>query len=42
MHLSAYQEVSAYFEQALAALQHLPECRETQEQAIDLRFASRN
>jgi tetratricopeptide (TPR) repeat protein len=42
MHRGAHQEASAYFEQALAALQHLPEHRETQEQAIDLRFALRN
>jgi hypothetical protein len=42
MHLRAHQEASAYFEQALAALQHLPECRETREQAIDPRFALQN
>ena len=30
-----------YFEQALAALQHLPESRDTREQAIDLRLALR-
>jgi class 3 adenylate cyclase/tetratricopeptide (TPR) repeat protein len=35
---SANRESAAYFEQALAALQHLPESRETLEQAIDLRF----
>jgi tetratricopeptide (TPR) repeat protein len=35
---SAYREAVAYFEQALTALQHLPEHRETLEQAIDLRF----
>ena len=36
---SAYRETVGYFEQALVALQHLPERRETQEQAIDLRDA---
>ncbi len=35
---SANREAIAYFEQALAALRHLPETRETLEQAIDLRF----
>jgi class 3 adenylate cyclase/tetratricopeptide (TPR) repeat protein len=35
---SANREAVAYFEQALAALAHLPETRQTQEQAIDLRF----
>ncbi|MEK7880134.1 MAG: adenylate cyclase, partial [candidate division NC10 bacterium] len=35
---SANREAVAYFEQALAALRHLPETRETLEQAIDLRF----
>ena len=35
---SALREVVACFEQALAALTHLPESRATQEQAIDLRF----
>src|SRR5712691_2598594 len=34
---SAYREAVAYFEQALAALAHLPERRDTLEQAIDLR-----
>src|SRR4029450_12299087 len=33
-----FREAAAYFEQALAALTHLPETRETREQAIDLRF----
>jgi class 3 adenylate cyclase/tetratricopeptide (TPR) repeat protein len=33
---SAYQEAAGYFEQALGALQHLPESRPTREQAIDL------
>ena len=31
-----------YFEQALSALAHLPEERDTREQAIDLRFALRS
>jgi tetratricopeptide (TPR) repeat protein len=35
---SANREAAAYFEQALGALQHLPDCRDTREQAIDLRF----
>jgi len=35
---SANRESAAYFEQALTALQHLPESRESLEQAIDLRF----
>jgi class 3 adenylate cyclase/tetratricopeptide (TPR) repeat protein len=35
---SANQEAVAYFEQALGALQHLPDSRDTREQAIDLRF----
>ncbi len=35
---SANREAVAYFEQALKALAHLPEARETLEQAIDLRF----
>ena len=35
---SANREAVAYFEQALAALKHLPETREALEQAIDLRF----
>jgi class 3 adenylate cyclase/tetratricopeptide (TPR) repeat protein len=35
---SANREAVAYFEQALAALSHLPETRATIEQAIDLRF----
>jgi predicted ATPase len=36
---SAYREAVGYFEQALSALQHLPEQRDTSEQAIDLRLA---
>jgi tetratricopeptide (TPR) repeat protein len=39
---SAYREAVACFEQALGALQHLPESRDTIEQAIDLRFDLRN
>src|SRR5262249_34512559 len=35
---SANREAVACFEQALMSLQHLPEARETLEQAIDLRF----
>jgi tetratricopeptide (TPR) repeat protein len=38
---SAYREAVGYFEQALSALQYLPETRDTREQAIDLRFALR-
>jgi tetratricopeptide (TPR) repeat protein len=38
---SAHREAVACFEQALAALSHLPENRQTREQAIDLRFALR-
>jgi class 3 adenylate cyclase/tetratricopeptide (TPR) repeat protein len=39
---SALREAAAAFEQALAALQHLPDSRDTREQAIDLRFDLRN
>jgi tetratricopeptide (TPR) repeat protein len=39
---SAYREAVVYFEQALAALGHLPEHRATLEQAIDLRLDLRN
>jgi class 3 adenylate cyclase/tetratricopeptide (TPR) repeat protein len=39
---SANREAVAYLEQALVALDHLPEARETREQAIDLRFDLRN
>jgi class 3 adenylate cyclase/tetratricopeptide (TPR) repeat protein len=35
---SAYQEAVAYLEQALAALPHLPEGRDTRAQAIDIRL----
>jgi class 3 adenylate cyclase/tetratricopeptide (TPR) repeat protein len=38
----AYREAVEYFEQALSALQHLPEQRATREQAIDLRLALRS
>jgi tetratricopeptide (TPR) repeat protein len=34
---SAYREAVGYFEQALSTLDHLPETRDTREQAIDLR-----
>ena len=39
---SAHREAVAYFEQALSALAHLPETRDTREQAIDLRLALRS
>ena len=39
---SAYREAVACFEQALAALAQLPECRDTLEQAVDLRCELRN
>jgi predicted ATPase len=39
---SAYREAVRYFEQALSAFPHLPEQRDTIEQAIDLRFALRS
>jgi tetratricopeptide (TPR) repeat protein len=38
---SAYREAVRSFEQALSALSHLPETRDTWEQAIDLRLAKR-
>src|SRR2546425_5406878 len=38
---SAYREAVEYFEQALSVLPHLPEQRDTHEQAIDLRLALR-
>ena len=37
----AYREAVGYFEQALSALLHVPETRDTREQAIDLRLALR-
>ena len=39
---SAIREAASYFEQALTALGHLPESRETREQAIDLHFNVRS
>ena len=39
---SAYREAVGSFEQALSALPHLPEQRDTREQAIDLRLALRS
>jgi class 3 adenylate cyclase/tetratricopeptide (TPR) repeat protein len=39
---SAHREAAGYFEQALSALPHLPEQRDTREQAIDLRLALRS
>src|SRR5207249_1774318 len=38
---SAHREAVVAFEQALITLQHLPESRNTREQAIDLRLALR-
>jgi predicted ATPase/class 3 adenylate cyclase len=35
---SSNREATAHFDQALTALKHLPECRDTLEQAIDLRL----
>ncbi len=42
MERSGYRVAVACFEQALVALRHLPERRDTLEQAIDLRLAMRN
>ena len=39
---SAYREAVGALEQALRALQHLPEGRDTIEQVIDLRLDMRN
>src|SRR5262249_33535317 len=39
---SANREAITYFDQALEALAHLPETRETAEHGIDLRFDLRN
>ena len=39
---SAHREAVECFEQALVALQRLPEHQDTDEQAIDLRFSLRN
>jgi DNA-binding winged helix-turn-helix (wHTH) protein/tetratricopeptide (TPR) repeat protein len=38
----AYREAAGYFEQALSALPHLPQQRDTREQAFDLRYALRS
>src|SRR5215470_1015705 len=38
---SAYREAVAYYEQALAALEHVPDSRTVTEQAIDLRLGLR-
>jgi class 3 adenylate cyclase/tetratricopeptide (TPR) repeat protein len=38
---SAYREAVGYFEQALAALEHLPDSRAITEQAIDIRLGMR-
>jgi tetratricopeptide (TPR) repeat protein len=39
---SAYREAVVCYEQALSALLHLPETRDTREQAVDLRLALRS
>jgi tetratricopeptide (TPR) repeat protein len=39
---SAHREAVGSFEQALSALDHLPESRDTREQAVDLRIALRS
>jgi DNA-binding winged helix-turn-helix (wHTH) protein/class 3 adenylate cyclase/tetratricopeptide (TPR) repeat protein len=39
---SAHREATGHFEQALSTLRHLPETRDTREQAIDLRLALRS
>ena len=39
---SAHRDAAAWFEQAVAALSHLPERRELLEQAIDIQFDLRN
>ena len=39
---SAHREAVEYFEQVLSVLAHLPETRDTREQAIDLRLALRS
>jgi predicted ATPase len=39
---SAHHEAAAYFEQALTALERLPQSRETMEQGIDLRLELRS
>src|SRR5438874_815549 len=40
--VAAIPEAVGYFDQALTALAHLPEQRDTREQAIDLRLALRS
>jgi len=42
MERSANREAETWFERALASLEHLPESRENQEQAIDIRFDLRS
>jgi class 3 adenylate cyclase/tetratricopeptide (TPR) repeat protein len=42
MEQSAYREAAGFIEQALSALPHLPETRDTREQAIDLRLTLRS
>jgi class 3 adenylate cyclase/tetratricopeptide (TPR) repeat protein len=39
---SAHREAVRYFEQALSVLAHLPDTRDTREQAVDLRLALRS
>ncbi len=39
---SAYREAAGYYEQALEALSHLPDTRETQEAGLDIRLALRS
>jgi tetratricopeptide (TPR) repeat protein len=39
---SAHREAASYFEQALRALMHLPETRETREQGVDFRLGLRS
>jgi len=39
---SAHREAAPYFQEALAALAHVPESRETLEQSVDLRLGLRN
>jgi predicted ATPase len=39
---SAHREAASYFEQAIHALAHMPDARDTREQAIDLRLALRS
>jgi DNA-binding NtrC family response regulator/tetratricopeptide (TPR) repeat protein len=39
---SAYREMAAFLEQAVGALEHLPETRPVREQGVDLRFGLRD